>query len=327
MMLIESGDDLIAVDCGLMFPDDEMPGRRLRHPGLHLPARAARRRSAASSSPTATRTTSARCRTSCASSPVPVYGTPLTLALARHAPRASTGCSTAPTCGHTGPATAIDVGAFARRADPGDPLDRRRHRASPSRRRSAPSSTPATSSSTRGRSTREQPDFAPLRGAGRARRARCSARTRPTSTGPATRASESEVGAALDAALRRGAGAHHPRHVRLAHPPHPAGARPGRALPAPGGAARQEHDGERGVSRRARLPAGARRALILPLEDLAELPAHRQVILSTGSQGEPNSALALIAAGDHKYFEVGAGRPRDLLLARDPGQRARDSAG
>src|SRR5687768_5972218 len=26
MMLIESGDDLIAVDCGLMFPDDDMPG-------------------------------------------------------------------------------------------------------------------------------------------------------------------------------------------------------------------------------------------------------------------------------------------------------------
>src|SRR5439155_17874606 len=26
MMLIEFGDDLIAVDCGLMFPDDELPG-------------------------------------------------------------------------------------------------------------------------------------------------------------------------------------------------------------------------------------------------------------------------------------------------------------
>src|SRR5688572_1347559 len=26
MMLIEAGDDLISVDCGLMFPDDDMPG-------------------------------------------------------------------------------------------------------------------------------------------------------------------------------------------------------------------------------------------------------------------------------------------------------------
>src|SRR5688572_31005114 len=26
MMLVEFGDELIAVDCGLMFPDDELPG-------------------------------------------------------------------------------------------------------------------------------------------------------------------------------------------------------------------------------------------------------------------------------------------------------------
>src|SRR6187399_2021792 len=26
MMLIERGDDVMAVDCGLMFPDDELPG-------------------------------------------------------------------------------------------------------------------------------------------------------------------------------------------------------------------------------------------------------------------------------------------------------------
>src|SRR5262249_61295901 len=26
MMLVESGDDIVAVDCGLLFPDDEMPG-------------------------------------------------------------------------------------------------------------------------------------------------------------------------------------------------------------------------------------------------------------------------------------------------------------
>jgi ribonuclease J len=51
--------------------------------------------------------------------------------------------------------------------------------------------------------------------------------------------------------------------------------------------------------------------LLSPLEELAELPAHRQMILSTGSQGEPNSAVALMAAGEHKYFEVGAG---DLVI-------------
>jgi ribonuclease J len=51
--------------------------------------------------------------------------------------------------------------------------------------------------------------------------------------------------------------------------------------------------------------------LILPLEELAELPARRQVIVSTGSQGEPNSALSLIAAGEHKYVQAG---PGDLVV-------------
>jgi ribonuclease J len=55
------------------------------------------------------------------------------------------------------------------------------------------------------------------------------------------------------------------------------------------------------------LPAGT----VVPLEELADMPPARQVVLSTGSQGEPNSALALMAAGEHKYFQVGAG---DLVI-------------
>src|SRR5205823_9275660 len=51
--------------------------------------------------------------------------------------------------------------------------------------------------------------------------------------------------------------------------------------------------------------------VVVPLEELAEMPPARQVILSTGSQGEPNSALSLMAAGEHKYFEVGRG---DLVI-------------
>src|SRR5262245_47976719 len=51
--------------------------------------------------------------------------------------------------------------------------------------------------------------------------------------------------------------------------------------------------------------------LLVPLEALVALPAERQVILSTGSQGEPNSALALMAAGEHKYVQVARG---DLVV-------------
>jgi ribonuclease J len=52
-------------------------------------------------------------------------------------------------------------------------------------------------------------------------------------------------------------------------------------------------------------------AVLLPLEDLAALPPRRQVILSTGSQGEPHSALALMAAGEHKAIQVERG---DLVI-------------
>jgi ribonuclease J len=55
------------------------------------------------------------------------------------------------------------------------------------------------------------------------------------------------------------------------------------------------------------VPAGA----VLPLEEVVGLPAARQVILSTGSQGEPNSALALMAAGEHKYVQIAHG---DLVI-------------
>jgi ribonuclease J len=54
----------------------------------------------------------------------------------------------------------------------------------------------------------------------------------------------------------------------------------------------------------------AEKALV-SLEELAELPARRQVILSTGSQGEPNSAIALMAAEEHKDVQVAEG---DLVI-------------
>src|SRR5262249_30752286 len=47
------------------------------------------------------------------------------------------------------------------------------------------------------------------------------------------------------------------------------------------------------------------------LEDVAGLPPARQLILSTGSQGEPHSALALMAAGEHKYCQIARG---DLVV-------------
>jgi ribonuclease J len=49
----------------------------------------------------------------------------------------------------------------------------------------------------------------------------------------------------------------------------------------------------------------------VPLDELSGLPPYRQAIISTGSQGEPNSALALMASQEHKYLQVTEG---DLVV-------------
>src|SRR5262249_3581265 len=51
--------------------------------------------------------------------------------------------------------------------------------------------------------------------------------------------------------------------------------------------------------------------VLIALEDLSRLPARRQVILSTGSQGEPNSALSLMSAAEHKHVQIERG---DLVI-------------
>jgi ribonuclease J len=43
---------------------------------------------------------------------------------------------------------------------------------------------------------------------------------------------------------------------------------------------------------------------IVPIEDIDRVPPEQMVVLCTGSQGEPLSALALIAAGDHRFVTL-----------------------
>ncbi len=83
MMLIESGEDIVAVDCGLLFPDDEMPGVDYVIPDFsYLQARRESFRAVVL-------THGHEDHIGALSYllrdfPVPVYGTPLTLAIARH---------------------------------------------------------------------------------------------------------------------------------------------------------------------------------------------------------------------------------------------------
>ncbi|MBI3988746.1 MAG: ribonuclease J [candidate division NC10 bacterium] len=50
---------------------------------------------------------------------------------------------------------------------------------------------------------------------------------------------------------------------------------------------------------------------LVTLSDLKNLPPHQGVILTTGSQGEPLSAMARMASGEHKQVQV---QPGDLVV-------------
>src|SRR5438094_9704026 len=306
MMLIESGDDVIAVDCGLMFPDDELPGvdyvipdfsyalaKRERFHGVvlthghedHIGALPYLLRSAR----------------------LPVYATPLTRAFVadkrrEHAlPEAADLRPMRPrepfTLGpftieairvthsiadgmglaiRTAAGTIVHTGDFKLDPSPldGEPADTRR--------------------------------FAELGEEGVA--VLCSDSTNVDRPGHTQ--SEIEVGAALaerfDHATGRIILATFASHIHRIQQVLTLAAVRGRHVALLG------RSMERNVAIAAELgylhlPAG----LLRPLEELVALAPERQVILSTGSQGEPNSALALMAAGEHKSVQV---QPGDLVI-------------
>jgi hypothetical protein len=81
MTVFEYDGKLLIVDCGVLFPEEEQPGVDLILPDF-TPSGTGSTTSRRSCSPTATRTTSAPCRTCCAQKPdIPLVGSKLTLAL------------------------------------------------------------------------------------------------------------------------------------------------------------------------------------------------------------------------------------------------------
>ena len=59
-------------------------------------------------------------------------------------------------------------------------------------------------------------------------------------------------------------------------------------------------------------------APFLSEHDAGFLPREKTVLICTGSQGEPRSALSRIAADDHPEITLERGRRRNLLFTRDP---------
>ena len=65
-----------------------------------------------------------------------------------------------------------------------------------------------------------------------------------------------------------------------------------------------------------------RRDTIVGIEDTDRLPRDRTVVLCTGSQGEPLSALSLIAAGEHKAVRLDPGDTVILSASPIPGNES-----
>lgn len=306
MMLIESGDDLVAVDCGLLFPDDEMPGVDYVIPDFTY-LREHRERFRAVLLTHGHEDHVGALSYLLREFDVPVYGTPLTLAIARHRLQ------------EQGVLDRADLRAYA----PGDEIRAGGLVVIPIRVTHSIADgiglaieTPVGTIVHTGDFKldprpvdAEQPDYAKFAALGeRGVLCLCSDSTnvgRPGRTG-----SETEVGAALQGRFAVAPGrilvatfASHIHRIQQVLNLAAAGGRKvallGRSMVANVAVA-----SEMGYLK---VPAG----LLVSLEDLGALPARKQVILSTGSQGETHSAVSLVAAGEHKYVEVGAG---DLVI-------------
>jgi len=306
MMLVESGEDIVAVDCGLLFPDDEMPGVDYVIPDFsYLQQRREAFRAVVL-------THGHEDHIGALSYllrdfPVPVYGTPLTLAIARHRLAEHGVLETADLRSYQ-PGEEIRIGGFtivpirvthsiadgiglAIETPVGTVIHTGDFKLDPR---------PVDA---------QQPDYSKFKALGeKGVLALCSDSTnvgRPGRTG-----SETEVGAALAGRFAEAPGriivatfASHIHRIQqvldLAAKCHRQVALLGKSMVANVAVA-----SELGYLK---VPEG----LIISLEDLAGLSPARQVILSTGSQGETNSAIALIAAGEHKYVQAG---PGDLVI-------------
>ena len=306
MMLIESGEDIVAVDCGLMFPDDEMPGVDYVIPDFTY-LRGHRESFRAVVLTHGHEDHIGALSYLLRDFDVPVYGTPLTLAIARHR------------LAENGLLERADLRAY----QPGDEILIGSLRIVPIRVTHSIADgiglaidTPVGMIVHTGDFKldehpvdAQQPDYAGFAALGdHGVLALCSDSTnvgRPGRTG-----SETDVGRALRSRFTEATGriiiATFASHIHRIQQVLDLAAEHDRAIGLLGKsmATNVAVAAELGYLR---VPEG----LILPLDDLAELPARRQVILSTGSQGEPNSALALLATGEHKYFEVG---PGDLVI-------------
>ena len=306
MMLVEVDDDIIAVDCGLMFPDDELPGIDYVIPDFSY-ALAKREHFLAVMLTHGHEDHVGALPYLLRQARVPVYGTALTLALVTEKLREH-GLLESADLRVMRPRDRIEVGPF--RIEPmrvthsiADGIGLAIH---------TPAGTVVHTGDFKLDPTPldgQLADYAKFTELGeQGVLVLCSDSTNVDRPGH-TR-SESEVGVSLaahfDAAPGRIILATFASHIHRLQKVLTLAAERGRRVALLG------RSMERNVAVAAQLgyldvPAD----VLLPLEELVALPRARQVILSTGSQGETHSALALMAAAEHKYVQIERG---DLVI-------------
>jgi ribonuclease J len=305
MMLVESGDDIIAIDCGLMFPDDELPGIDYVIPDFSY-ALAKRGGFRAVFLTHGHEDHIGALPYLLREAPVPVYGTPMTLALVgdRLGEHGLSGADLRP----LRPRDRVAVGPFAVQAI------RVTHSivdgiglavATPAGTIVHTGDFKLDPSPIDG----DPPDYRTFAELGdRGVLALCSDSTNVDRPGH-TR-SETEVGAALGEHFARAPGrivvATFASHIHRIQHVLNLTARAGRRL-ALLGMSMQKNVALAAELGYLRVPGG----VLAPLDEVTARPSREQVILSTGSQGEPHSALALMAAGEHKHVQV---EPGDLVI-------------
>ncbi len=317
MTVIETNDDLVVVDCGLMFPDEEMFGVDVViNDFTYVRERAHKLRGVLVTHghedhiggiPYFLREFP----------DTPVAGTPMTVALIKAKSREHKMGEIELHAGQAGRPCVVTA-----RSTPSSCTSITRWRA-PARwrsaRRSARSSTPATSSSTKRRSTASPPTSRASR-ASATSGVLCMLSDSTNAERPGHTLSERIVGEAFTAIFARAKGriviASFASNVPRIQQAVDHAERFGRKVAFLGRSMQNvvHFSSELG---HLRIPPGT----TIKIEDVDSYPPEQVVVMTTGSQGEPMSGLARMSVRDHKKFRIVPGDTIVISATPIPGQR------
>ena len=145
--------------------------------------------------------------------------------------------------------------------------------------------------------------------------------TAPTPSAPATRRRSASSARRFANMFARAHGPDHRHVVRLERPAHPAGRRSGACASTGGSRSWAARCSTSSTSRPNSATCGSRRPTHIKLEQIDEYPPEEVVVMTTGSQGEPMSALSRLVGARPSADEDRPRRHGRDQRDADPGQR------